>query len=273
MKKSSLLLTLICSVVISACSSSSNNNDPATGQDSSSTDNTTTSDADSTTVADSNNENTTSDTNNDNQSTVNEPPPPTANSATYRITFNATWSGATHPTQYPSNAHFSGLVGAVHNDQVNFWEPGQIATDGIEYMAETGGKSLFIDEINSAIASGYAQLAINAGGIAATPGTRSIEINVTPEFHNVTLTTMLAPSPDWFTGFHDIKLYDGATFVDAMTIEAVVYDSGTDSGLGFRSANSDTQPRDIIQRVTSDSDDTDFVNGLPVVGQFVIERL
>jgi len=196
-----------------------------------------------------------------------------ATSASYRITFNSSWSAQTHATQFPTNAHFSGLVGAVHNDQVVFWEAGQIASDGIEFMAETGGKSLFLDEINSAIASGYAQSAIDGAGIASTPGSVSVEVSVTLDNPKVTLTTMLAPSPDWFTGFHDVSLHDGESFVESITLDGFVYDSGTDSGPQYTSADSDTQPREVIRRLTSDSSDSPFVDGLPVAGQFIIERL
>jgi len=193
--------------------------------------------------------------------------------ADYRITFEATWSAESHPTQFPASAHFSGLVGAVHNDQVTFWEPGQIATDGIELMAETGGKSIFLSEINSAIDSGYALSAIDGPGISVSPGSASIEIRVTTDNPKVTLATMLAPSPDWFTGFHNIRFYEDGAFVDNLTINGFVYDSGTDSGVSFTSGNSDTQPRGTIIRTSSEPTDSPFEQGLPSVGRFIIERL
>jgi len=216
------------------------------------------------------NEEPATDENTDTPDVVTQPPVTTAN---YRITFNGTWSAQTHATLFPANAHFSGLVGAVHNDQVVFWEAGQIASGGIELMAETGAKSLFLDEINSAIDSGYAQSAIDGAGIATSPGSVSVEISVSLDNPNVTLTTMLAPSPDWFTGFHDVSLHDGESFVDSLTIAGFVYDSGTDSGLQYTSDNSDTQPREVIRRLTSEPSDSPFVEGLPAAGQFVIERL
>lgn len=193
--------------------------------------------------------------------------------AGYRITFNASWSADTHPTLFPNNAHFSGLVGAVHNDQVTFWEPGQIATNGIELMAETGAKSIFLEEINSAIDSGYAVIAIDGPGIVTSPGTSSVEVNVTIDNPLITLTTMIAPSPDWFVGFHNVRLYENGAFIDSLTIDGFSYDSGTDSGLSYTSSNSDTQPRETITRTSSDAADSPFVQGLPSAGQFVIEKL
>jgi hypothetical protein len=44
-------------------------------------------------------------------------PTPTAQ---YRVRFDATWSAATHPVQFPAAAHWSGLVGATHDATVSF---------------------------------------------------------------------------------------------------------------------------------------------------------
>ena len=210
------------------------------------------------------------DANTDSQNVATQSP---ATSANYRITFNGSWSAQSHAVLFPAGAHFSGLVGAVHNDQVVFWEAGQFATSGIELMAETGAKSLFLAEINSAIDSGYALSTIDGAGIATSPGSVSVEISVSLDNPKVTLATMLAPSPDWFTGFHDVSLHDGESFIDSVTIEGFVYDSGTDSGPQYTSDNNDTQPREVIRKLTSEPSDSPFVQGLPVAGQFVIERL
>ncbi len=59
-------------------------------------------------------------------------------SAEYRVSFESSWSAATHPAGFPDNAHFSPLVGATHDATVSYWEPGATATSGIEAMAERG---------------------------------------------------------------------------------------------------------------------------------------
>jgi len=91
-------------------------------------------------------------------------PDPVAASARYRLTFNATWSAQTHALNFPPPAHFSGLVGAVHNNTVEFWAPGQLATDGIELMAETGDRSGVLAEVGIAVANGSAANEISGGG-------------------------------------------------------------------------------------------------------------
>ena len=61
-----------------------------------------------------------------------------AETARYRATFDATWTAENHPVDFPSNAHFSRLVGGTHSDMVRFWEPCGTSTQGIMVMAEFG---------------------------------------------------------------------------------------------------------------------------------------
>ena len=74
-----------------------------------------------------------------------------AATVTYNISFVATWRAETHLGAYPSGAHFSPLIGAVHNDQVSFWVDGGLATPGIEQMAETGATTAMRSEIHTAL--------------------------------------------------------------------------------------------------------------------------
>jgi len=164
-------------------------------------------------------------------------------------------------------------VGALHNEQVIFWEAGQLATDGIEVMAETGGTAAFQTEINNAIASGYASTLISEGGIAESPDSFSFEFDIDTANPLVTLTTMVAPSPDWFVGVHDLPLFVDGAFIDELTVELAVYDSGSDSGTGYVSANADTQPPEPIMLLTSQPSDAPFVDGRPIVGTFFFEKL
>ena len=194
-------------------------------------------------------------------------------SARYRLTFNATWSVQTHPVNFPPPAHFSPLAGAVHNDQVVFWRSGETATDGVELMAETGDASGLLAEVASAISDGSAASAIDGGGVEVSPGSVSIEFEVTRDHPLVTVTSMVAPSPDWFVGVRDLSLFDGSSFIETLTLDLPVYDSGTDSGTGFTSSDQDTQPAATITRLSSDATETNFQNGLPSMGQFVIVRL
>ena len=71
--------------------------------------------------------------------------------ATYRVTFESTWSAATHPEAFPANARFSPLVGTAHDASVAFWTPGATASAGIDEMAERGRTTLMVEEFAAAM--------------------------------------------------------------------------------------------------------------------------
>jgi len=194
-------------------------------------------------------------------------------SATYRVTFNATWSEANHSLNFPGDPHFSGLVGAVHNEQIQFWMNGQPASAGIKLMAETGGKDDLLTEVQDAINNGYAISEISGGGVSTSPGAVSTEFEVSADYPQVTVVSMVAPSPDWFVGVHNLSLIENGAFVSGRTVELAVYDAGTDSGLRYTSDDLATNPREPIQLLSSAAEDAPFIDGLPVVGQFIFERL
>ncbi|WP_419165905.1 spondin domain-containing protein [Candidatus Palauibacter sp.] len=175
------------------------------------------------------------------------PPPPAATTATYRVAFEATWSAATHPTNFPGGAHFSPLIGAVHNDSVTFWALDGTATPGIESMAETGGTSTLAAEIRAEIPA-PALAVINGSGIRS-PGSTTIQaITLREDFPLVTLVTMIAPSPDWFVGVSGLSLRnEEGSWVEELQVVLYPLDAGTDSGPAYTSANDDTQPKEPIR--------------------------
>jgi hypothetical protein len=56
--------------------------------------------------------------------------------AEYECTFENLWSGATHPVDYPSDAHWSPPVLAAHSGEYSMWGPAEMATPGVELVAE-----------------------------------------------------------------------------------------------------------------------------------------
>jgi hypothetical protein len=156
---------------------------------------------------------------------------------TYKVTFNATWSEETHPEDFPPNPHFSGLIGASHNNEVSFWKEGELASPGIKNMAETGSKNPLNTEISSAIFEKTASELISGGGINPSPGSVDLEFKVSEEYPYVTLVSMIAPSPDWFVGVDSLNLFEDGSFVDEKTVVLYAYDSGTDSGTTYTSPN------------------------------------
>ncbi|MEO6034414.1 MAG: spondin domain-containing protein [Verrucomicrobiota bacterium] len=193
--------------------------------------------------------------------------------ALYQVVFNATWSPTTHPTNFPSGSHFSGLVGGTHNSNVHFWREGEIASEGIRVMAELGGKTTLLNEISPAIANGTAQMQLSGNGVSPSPGNVSLTFPgvMRRDFSLVTLVTMIAPSPDWFVGVDGLNLIENGEWVTNKVVTLYGLDSGTDSGASYTSANFVTSPRGVITKFT---DYPAIQNGVVVpFGTFTFVRL
>jgi hypothetical protein len=182
----------------------------------------------------------------------------------YSFEFVAEWSASTHPTSFPNNPHFSPIIGTTHNDSVSLWEPGGIATFGIERMAETGSPSSLSSEVSSLINQGDADQFINLGGVALSPDNRTGTITVDSDFPLVSLVTMIAPSPDWFVGIHDVDLRPGGIWARDLVFDLDPYDSGTDAGVNYTSGNADITPHIPIANISNQFPFT----GSPRIGTF-----
>ncbi len=169
--------------------------------------------------------------------------------ATYKLVFEATWSEDTHPSDFPSNPHFSGLIGGSHDERVSFWEVDELASAGIKSMAETGSKTALRNEVEDAIDDGTAADVLDGGGIGTSPGSRQMTFTITPDHPLVTVTSMLAPSPDWFVGVSGLSLLEDYEWIDTVEVELFVYDAGTDSGSTYDSPNDPTTPREPIAKI------------------------
>ena len=199
--------------------------------------------------------------------------------ARYQLTFFTAWDAASFPTHFPSDRHFSPLIGATHSMRVDFWKAGVLASGGMEDMAELGITATLSDEIQPAIDMGLAGSVISGNGITASEDSVIVAFEINQSCPLVTIVSMLAPSPDWFIGVHDVDLFTGGEWVDRLVINLPVYDAGTDDGTRFRSPNLDSVPPEVITLLSSDPEDTDFMNGVHrgdstrFVGTFTFIRL
>ncbi len=175
--------------------------------------------------------------------------------ATYQVTFQGTWTTAATPGGLPRSAHFSPLIGTVHNDGVIFWEVGGMASPGIENVAELGQTSVFKSEIN---ASDHAGAIIEKGlGTGGTPEV-SVDFEATADHPLVTLLTMIAPSPDWFVGVSGLSLLDArGRWLARLEVDLFPYDAGTENGDGFSLRNPATVPQGTITRIRGTGPFTD----------------
>lgn len=183
-----------------------------------------------------------------------------AGTVQYTVTFDATWSQTTHPTDWPSNAHFSPLIGGTHNANVKFWELGGMSTVGIQRMAELGAPQFLRTEVNAAAASANAFSVIDGSGIGPAPGKVSNTFTMDSNFPLVTLVSMIAPSPDWFVGVSGLELFKNGTWQRDTIVELFPYDAGTDSGISFTSPDLATTPHVPIARIVG----APFLNAPPL---------
>lgn len=182
--------------------------------------------------------------------------------ATYDVAITTIWNTTNH-TSVPSGSHWSSLIGATHknlNDVLQFGAPAP-STNGIKSIAETGNTNNFQSEVNNNVSANL----IAPKSFSPFAGNNSIAsisgLEVTSEFHYVTLVSMVAPSPDWFIAVNNLDLRSSNSSInngwkDTFTIDVFAYDSGTDSGTNYSSSNLVTSPRGPIS----------IVSGFPING-------
>jgi len=188
-----------------------------------------------------------------------------SDTARYRLTWKATWSSATHPTNFPGGAHFSDLYGATHNESVSLWEPGGIATTGIKNMAERGSNSALRTEILAAVSAGTAENLVD-GNFIQSPGETSVTFDVSQSHPLASFVCMIAPSPDWFVGVHGLPLFQNGAWLERTTVALQAYDAGTDSGTNYTSSNAPTNPFQPISQI-------DLRGETRPLGTFTFERI
>ena len=169
--------------------------------------------------------------------------------AVYRVTFEGQWTVRATPEGVPASAHFSPLIGAVHNADVTFWASGTMASAGIESMAEVGGTRALEREIDAA-GSSVASVLKHGGNVGAT-GTAMLDaVTLTAAHPLVTLVTMVAPSPDWFVGVSGLGLQDAqGNWLPSHVVELFPYDAGTEDGTEFSLDNNATSPQGVITSI------------------------
>ena len=119
----------------------------------------------------------------------------------------------------------------------------------------------------------------STAGIPGTGNVMNIDVEVTQDFPLVSIVTMLAPSPDWFTGIKKVSLCDTSSgmWMDSHTIYNLQpWDAGTDNGTTFRATDDPTMPPGYISMITKTAPPTDFMNlstsAIPTLGKMMFVR-
>ena len=168
--------------------------------------------------------------------------------ATYSVRMEASWTDAVTPAGVPDGAHFTTPVGGIHNDQATFLEAGEAASAGIEAMAEAGTIATLMEEVNDAKPDVDRSMTIPAPGI--TGSSTQTDVVFTSDHPRITLTSMIAPTPDWFVGVSGLSLLDSSgNWRDSVTVDLYPWDAGTEDGTGFSLTNDETDPQGVIASI------------------------
>jgi hypothetical protein len=173
------------------------------------------------------------------------PAPPAAPTgpAEYTVIIKSTWTKANFPLEYPSDAHFSGMIGASHNAHYTIFAVGRRPTRGLERLSEEGKHSPLNDEINEAIKQGNALALFESGALKNWKDSMVATVRVDPAHPLVDVVNMVAPSPDWFTGVTNVNLIENGAWVARRRIVLPAYDSGGDDGTTYKAPDKDANPK------------------------------
>ena len=165
-------------------------------------------------------------------------------SVTYRVTFRGSWTTASTPGGVVGSAHFTTLIGGVHNANVSFWSRDSTASAGIEAMAEAGSTGALRSEVE---ASPHAFAVIQRGVSFGGTGTATFDLEVPVDHPLITMTSMIGPSPDWFVGVSGHSLQDAqGEWLALSEVDLFPYDAGTEDGEEFSLRNPATVPRGVV---------------------------
>ena len=110
------------------------------------------------------------------------------------------------------------------------------------------------NEVMMMIKPGFVSKVYKTGPISTPGGYNSTKIMVQNMYSMVSLISMIAPSPDWFVGVDSYDLCGTNGWKEMMTMNLLPWDAGTDSGRNFTSEDMETNPVDVIKRITPSSD-------------------
>ena len=119
----------------------------------------------------------------------------------------------------------------------------------------------------------------NGGPINGTQHVMNINVKVTQDYPLVSLVSMIAPSPDWFTGTMNENLCNSSTGMWRDSLEdtnLAPWDAGTEDGAMFSTNNSQTMPKGNITIISKDSN-TPFQNvpgqSIATLGKLMFQRI
>ena len=160
----------------------------------------------------------------------------------YEVRIERTWSQATHPLDYPADAHFSPGIGATHNAKYRMFAEGGTATAGLETLSQRGKTTPFDKEIAAAKGHGNVGTVFNFEPLKTEGATTTATFEATDGYPLVSLAAMVAPSPDWFTGLASFALKRDGKWIDSETVTLYAWDSGTNNATTYKAKKITAKP-------------------------------
>ena len=196
--------------------------------------------------------------------------PLAAQDATYAVRISLNWSLDT-AASLPDNPHWSRLIAFAHSDRYALFNDGDTASSGLALVATNGRVSVLEAELGEGRRRGRVADHRVLPGVPDGTGEFEFDLSLSEKHNHVSFATMLAPSPDWFTGVSGVALHVRGAWLQNITVPLWVWDAGADSGPDFQSPNAPTQPRQSVRLLTHPSFLTP--TGLQPIGTATFTRL
>ncbi|KAH8398981.1 hypothetical protein KR222_007354, partial [Zaprionus bogoriensis] len=177
--------------------------------------------------------------------------------AKYEIVLERKWAPNTHAKLYPDEdrTRIGEVIGASHSYSYRYWAYGELASKGMREMAEHGSTRTLELEIRENTKNGEVRTIIKAPGIGYRRnvlGTTLANARVDPRHHQISLAAKIDPSPDWIVGVAGLELcLSNCTWLERKVLNLYPWDTGTDAGPSYMSADQPQVPPDVIRRISS----------------------
>ena len=184
---------------------------------------------------------------------------PIAQSVEYSCVLFNNWSGVNHPIDYGNvagTAHWTPPVLLAHSKFADLWSHGDMASPGIENVAETGSTFTLQTEIEVLQTKGLAgDMVIGSNQFNARDPPQVFEnITLGPNFPYLSAISMMGPSPDWFSGLSSFcPRGPGGFWFQSFEIATYPFDAGTEQGDTYSINNNPESPHGPIFQLTKDT--------------------
>lgn len=172
---------------------------------------------------------------------------PSSSDVQYNCVFENQWTKDRHPKEYPLDAvHWTRQVLASHSSNYNMWKEGSLASDAVKIIAEAGGTAGIVREVEKD------QGSYEIGYDKYLGSDQTMRFNnplpMSSDKRYISVITKMAPSPDWFSGFHDFSAVneDKQTWYKNFVIETYPYDAGVEDGIVYDNFNGSTKPQQPV---------------------------